>query len=184
MTLSASGPAKAGLHQLVQPLDDSGRLIAGIDATLDQVEQRLAHPLGDIHLARDHQAGNVLSGIRNIVLQIQHLEQVTPIHRHEKALRQMRAKLVLDFVGLVLEREDPLLDGLDLLLVAIAKRFEQFGDLRRTLLHRTHMLLHRFERRTSEQTCKCATSSHGPALPNRCWLVLGVILHQDFLFFF
>ena len=45
------------LGQLVELFDELAGLIAGVDAAVDQVYQRLSHALRYVHLALDQQAG-------------------------------------------------------------------------------------------------------------------------------
>ena len=90
-----------------------------------------------------------VSAIR--VLHLQDFQEITAVYRHEQALWQSPAHLVLDPVCLRLALEDPALDGNDTFLVAGGQRLEQRRDLTRALEHDTHVTLQGRERRLAEQ---------------------------------
>ena len=143
-------PPEARFDEFVEFLHDLRHLAAGFETALRQGHQRGADRIDD-HRAPHHQhTGDVLCGIGDRILQVEDLEKVAAVHRHEHGLGQMRAKLVLDVVCLVLESEDPVSDLLDLAIVSRAKGHEQALHFRGTSHHNAHVLLQRLERRMAE----------------------------------
>nr|WP_265733542.1 hypothetical protein [Acinetobacter baumannii] len=61
-----------------------------------------------------HQAGDVLGAVGDLVLYTQQIKQIGARHRQEQALGQVLAYALLQFVGLVLQLRHLLLDLLDL----------------------------------------------------------------------
>ena len=95
--------------------------------------------------------GDVLRRIRDGVLHGQDLEQVAPVHRHEQALGQLNAELVLQRVRLVLLREDEVLRLFQPLLIAGHQGLEETRDLGDTFDDNTHVRLDGFEWRLAKQ---------------------------------
>ncbi len=62
-------------------------------------------------------------------LKIENLQQIAPVDRHEQRLGEVSAQFVLYGIRLVFELEYSLLNDFNLFLIALAKCFENVGDL-------------------------------------------------------
>ncbi len=97
---------KTSFVKLVEFPNALARLLGSIDVTGQECEKALLNRRRNLHSAPEHQAGDIAGAIGDAILHQQQLEQVTPRHRHQEIVRQVRANLVLQLVRLVLQRDD------------------------------------------------------------------------------
>src|SRR5690606_31489401 len=127
------------------------RLVAGIDTTLDKGQHLRLQRHRNGHAAAQHQTGNVLGAVGDLVLYTQQFQQIRARHRQEQTLGQVLSNILLELVSLALQLSHLFLDLLDPLPVLRRHRLEQWYQVSGTFVGLGHVLLHRANGRTPEQ---------------------------------
>ena len=92
-----------------------------------------------------------MCGVGYGILQVEDLEDVAAVDRHKNGLWQMRAQLVFDLVGFVLEGEYLITDFANFPVVTGAQGIEKSGHQVSALHDHPHVLLQRPKGRLAEQ---------------------------------
>ena len=147
---------EARCHQLVELMKRFPGLVGGLECRIEEFEHTSLQSDGNRHLPTQHQPGDILGFIGDLVLHTDQVEQVGARDGQEQVAWEVLANLSLDGVCLVLQFGNLPLVLSGFLPVLLDHRLEKRDEFSGACLRLIDMFLHRHEGRTGEHLEKGA----------------------------